>query len=65
MEAVKTLVSVFDRTLGHFVTGRGVGASGPADVATQRRGEGPDADVASDHDRLDVSGHKTKAQRAL
>ena len=36
------------------MTGRGVGASCPADVAAQRRGEGPDAVVASDHDRPDV-----------
>jgi len=33
VEAVKTLTSVFDQTLGHFVTERGVGASDPADVA--------------------------------
>ena len=32
MEAVKTLASVFDRMLGHFVTGRWLAASGPVDV---------------------------------
>ena len=31
--AVKALASVFDRTLGHFVTERVVGAFGPTDVA--------------------------------
>ena len=36
MEAVKMLASVFDRTLGHFVTGRWRGTSGPADVAAYR-----------------------------
>ena len=36
MEAVKTLASVFDRMLGHFVTRRVMGASGPADVAVHR-----------------------------
>ena len=50
VEAVKALASVFDRTLGHFVTGRMVGASGPANVVAQRRGEGPNADAASDRD---------------
>ena len=34
--SVKTLASVFDRTLGHLVTGRWRGASGPADVAAHR-----------------------------
>ena len=56
VEAVKTLASVFDRTLGHFMTGHGVGASGPADVAAQRRGEGPNTVVASNHDRPNTSG---------
>ena len=36
VEAVKTLASVFDQTLGHFVTRRWLGASGPADVAVHR-----------------------------
>ena len=36
MEAVKMLVSVFDRTLGHFVIGRWWGAFGPADMAAHR-----------------------------
>ena len=56
MEAVKTLASVFDRMLGHFMTGRMMGASSPADVAAQRRGEGSNTDVVSDHDRPDASG---------
>ena len=47
--------SVFDQTLGHFMTGRVVGASGTADVAAQRRGEGPDTEVASDRDLPDAS----------
>ena len=34
--SVKMLASVFDRTLGHFVTGRWRGTSGPADVAAYR-----------------------------
>ena len=34
--SVKTLASVFDRTLGHLVTRRWRGASGPADVAVHR-----------------------------
>ena len=59
------LASVFDRTLGHFVIGRWVGVSGPTDVATQRRGEGLDADAASDRDRPDASGRKTEARGAL
>ena len=36
MEAVKMLASVFDRTLGHFVTERWLSASGPTDVAVHR-----------------------------
>ena len=31
--AVKVQASVFDRMVGHFVTGHMVGASSPADVA--------------------------------
>ena len=38
------------------VIGRWLGASGRAGVAMQRRGEGPDADAASDRDRPDASG---------
>ena len=34
--SVKTLASVFDRTLGHLVTGRWKVASGSADVAAHR-----------------------------
>ena len=34
--SVKTLASVFERTLGHLMTGRRWGASGPADVAAHR-----------------------------
>ena len=34
--SVKTLASVFDRTLGHLVTERWRGASGPVDVAAYR-----------------------------
>ena len=34
--SVKTLASVSDQTLGHFVTGRWRGASGHADVAAHR-----------------------------
>ena len=56
MAAVKAQASVFDRTLGHFVTGRMVGVFGPTDVATQRRGEGLTADAMSDCDLLDASG---------
>ena len=63
--AVKVQASVFDRMLGHFVTGCMVGASGPANVTAQRRGEGSDVDVASDRDRPDVSGCKTEARGAL
>ena len=37
--ALNAQASVFDRTLGHFVTERWVGASGPTDVVAQRRGE--------------------------
>ena len=36
VEAVKTLVSAFDRTLGHFMTGRWLTASDPADVAVHK-----------------------------
>ena len=36
VEVVKTLASVFDQTLDHFVTGCWLGASGPADVAAQK-----------------------------
>ena len=36
MEAVKMLASVFDRTLGHFVTRRWLAASGLVDVAAHR-----------------------------
>ena len=53
--AVKAQASVFDRMLGHFVTGHVVGASGPTDVVVQRRGKGLDVDAASDHDLLDAS----------
>ena len=31
--------SVFDRTLGHFITGRWVAVFGPTNVEAQRRGE--------------------------
>ena len=48
--AVKAQASVFDQTLGHFVTGCSVGVFGPADVVAQRRGEGLDDDAASDRD---------------
>ena len=34
--SVKTLASVFDRTLGHLVTGCWKGASGPTNVAAHR-----------------------------
>ena len=54
--ALNAQASVFDRTLGHFVTGHWVGAFGLADMATQRRGEGPDADAASDRDLPDAFG---------
>ena len=53
--ALKAHASVYDRTLGHFMTGRMVGAFGPAEVAVQRR-EGPDADAASDRDLPDAFG---------
>ena len=36
VEAVKTLASVFDRMLGHFVIGRWLAASGLADVAAHK-----------------------------
>ena len=36
METVKTLVSVFDQMLGHFVIGHWLAMSGPADVAVHR-----------------------------
>ena len=55
MAEVKAQASVFDQMLGHFMTGRWVGASGPTDVAMRRR-EGPDADAAFDHDRPDMFG---------
>ena len=55
MEAVKTMASVFDQTLGHFMTGCVVGAFGPANVAAPKRGEGPDADSVSDRDLPDTS----------
>ena len=65
MEVVKALALVFDWTLGHFVTGCGVGASGPADVGMQRRGDGSDAVAASDRDRKDASGRSRVALGAL
>ena len=34
--SVKTLASVFDRTLGHLVTGRWRAASGPTDMVVHR-----------------------------
>ena len=34
--SVKTLASVFDQTLGHFMTGRWLAASGIADVVAHR-----------------------------
>ena len=40
---------------GQILTGRWVGASDPADVATQRREAGPNIDAVSDHDRPDAS----------
>ena len=36
MEVVKTLVSVFDRMLGHFMTGRWLAMFGPADVVVHK-----------------------------
>ena len=34
--AVKAQASVFDQTLGHFMTGRWLGVFGPTDVAAHR-----------------------------